>query len=248
MVNTTSGHGDKCDRLIVFIGLITYNFDSDCVGNLLNYLRNMSQYPQYQPCGAESITPTFLKCKCRPGWIGTFCNQTCPIGKFGYNCSEPCKCSNNSHCDHVTGNCVDISTSLQSCSVDCVSGRCNKHTGKCQLMLPEFQSSSKCAELCYTIFDGVFGRTNCHAICSNVDEMLANVFGASFSAEPVHQGCGPNTFGKICQQCKCPLPNQLCNKRTGECTCQPGWTGPKCDVPNEPIIRPTRGDFVAQIN
>ncbi|XP_070537251.1 multiple epidermal growth factor-like domains protein 11 [Ptychodera flava] len=46
-------------------------------------------------------------CRCKPGWIGTTCNQTCSEGWHGDNCEERCICVENTtiHCDEQNGTC-----------------------------------------------------------------------------------------------------------------------------------------------
>ena len=44
-------------------------------------------------------------CTCRPGWIGQYCNITCPSGTYGDACSQNCSCMNEGVCDARTGSC-----------------------------------------------------------------------------------------------------------------------------------------------
>lgn len=49
-------------------------------------------------------------CICKEGYIGPVCEQQCPKGRFGRDCSQFCDCNTNDlgeviECDHVTGTC-----------------------------------------------------------------------------------------------------------------------------------------------
>lgn len=45
--------------------------------------------------------------KCRPGYTGIGCLNSCPNNTYGYNCEKPCDCSEFSDCYHVTGKIYD---------------------------------------------------------------------------------------------------------------------------------------------
>ena len=42
--------------------------------------------------------------------------------------------------------------------------------------------------------------------------------------------CRTSTYGKGCMQ-PCQCKHGSCHPVTGQCTCQPGYQGPKCDLP-----------------
>ncbi|XP_059162884.1 uncharacterized protein LOC131946226 [Physella acuta] len=60
-------------------------------------------------CVAQLCDPVTGECfKCVPGFLGQFCNQTCPAGSYGYNCSQNCSeaCGGDGNCNHSTGACL----------------------------------------------------------------------------------------------------------------------------------------------
>lgn len=83
-----------------------------------------------------------------PFWTGLHCQEKCPTGSHGPECSRTCKCENESKCHHVDGIC-DCSSGFfgQTCEkvcpenfhglnctqrCDCLNAKsCNPRTGHC---------------------------------------------------------------------------------------------------------------------
>ncbi|KAL5281712.1 NimA family protein [Megaselia abdita] len=85
------------------------------------------------------------KCQCDAGYTGDHCTQRCPHDKWGEECSNDCKCNNNSICDNRSGICHCTSgwtgdlcqfpcpkgTYGQMCRKLCECEECNGVNGKC---------------------------------------------------------------------------------------------------------------------
>lgn len=56
-------------------------------------------------------------CRCSLGYTGITCDQPCPDGKYGLNCTLDCECYGGAKCDPVQGCC------------DCPTGR---YGNRCQ--------------------------------------------------------------------------------------------------------------------
>ena len=51
-----------------------------------------------------TCNPVNGDCKCQPGFTGSRCEQYCPEGYWGDDCSEPCQCPGHNYvCDPVRG-------------------------------------------------------------------------------------------------------------------------------------------------
>nr|XP_022311344.1 receptor-type tyrosine-protein phosphatase alpha-like [Crassostrea virginica] len=96
-----------------------------------------SEYCKNKSC--DSITGTCLH-GCKPGYLGTHCNQTCSFSMFGEDCNQTCgRCLSNLTCNHVKGTCgngCDEGYSGSYCNKSCDNGKygknCNKNcTGNC---------------------------------------------------------------------------------------------------------------------
>ena len=98
---------------------------------------------------------------CQPCWIGPFCDQTCPVGKFGPHGRHSCHCKDDA-CRHTDGTC--FTTCLpgwigRSCSLPCEEGwwglecrqpcggcspSCHPQTGQCQGLCPLAKDGPRC--------------------------------------------------------------------------------------------------------
>uniref|UniRef100_A0A1X7SFG4 EGF-like domain-containing protein n=1 Tax=Amphimedon queenslandica TaxID=400682 RepID=A0A1X7SFG4_AMPQE len=45
-------------------------------------------------------------CKCKAGWYGSLCENSCPHTRYGPGCEYSCYCNDNGVCHHVTGSCI----------------------------------------------------------------------------------------------------------------------------------------------
>ncbi|XP_054283761.1 integumentary mucin C.1-like [Macrosteles quadrilineatus] len=71
--------------------------------------------PQCATC--DNMLCDKKKCSCKPGFVGTHCNQTCQTGKWGERCSEACVCRVGEDCDPVTGNCTPSTSTTSTTTV-----------------------------------------------------------------------------------------------------------------------------------
>ena len=66
---------------------------------------------------------SFLKtgeCICRPGFLGSRCQDGCPPGSYGEDCKQQCGCAEGVLCDQVTGECI------HNCPAGYMGRKCNK--------------------------------------------------------------------------------------------------------------------------
>ncbi|XP_056019858.1 multiple epidermal growth factor-like domains protein 10 [Ostrea edulis] len=73
-------------------GVYGYNCDVPCPNNC-------------QELRCDIVNGTCLGCTA--GWVGEFCNESCPAGYYGLRCGSTCTghCSDNLSCNHITGQC-----------------------------------------------------------------------------------------------------------------------------------------------
>ncbi|XP_055859523.1 fibrillin-1-like isoform X4 [Biomphalaria glabrata] len=188
-------------------------------------------------------------CTCKPGWTGTNCDQDideCAINSsFCTNSNESCHNLNGSAecickvgyyrpttsdacqaCDptHYGPNCAHQCSCMVANTADCddVSGTCTckpSWTGlNCDHLLDQCTNKTFCTagnETCYNIS----GTATC--------DCLIGFHRPGVSCE----GCDSTHWGQNCSNvCQCDVSNSLdCNDVNGTCTCEPGWTGTKCD-------------------
>ena len=60
------------------------------------------------------------ECICRPGFLGSRCEEGCPAGYYGEDCKEKCKCEEGVLCDQVTGECI------HNCPAGYMGRKCNQ--------------------------------------------------------------------------------------------------------------------------
>lgn len=61
-----------------------------------------------QQCKCENgalCDPVKGACQCPPGFIGRYCEDSCPAGSFGNGCLQRCKCGTGGSCNKTTGEC-----------------------------------------------------------------------------------------------------------------------------------------------
>uniref|UniRef100_U3K4R9 Uncharacterized protein n=1 Tax=Ficedula albicollis TaxID=59894 RepID=U3K4R9_FICAL len=203
-------------------------------------------------CSAESG-----QCVCEAGYTGTRCefllfSTACPDGfyglecreascqenRYGQNCSQTCQCFNNASCSHVSGLCLCTEgwtgPSCQqacpagffgkNCQQRCLcqnGGTCDPATGTCAC--PAGWTGLAC-ELGDVRGVGVHGPC---CVCGAVG--AGRVSPGQCLTPPVPlPACAQGQHGLDCQQrCECQHGG-LCDRRTGRCLCQPGWTGDTC--------------------
>lgn len=70
------------------------------------------------------------------GYHGVSCNQTCPEGTYGENCSNKCQCNNDAKCSPESGMCLCLAGWRgQQCDLPCEKsfyGENCKHECQCK--------------------------------------------------------------------------------------------------------------------
>ncbi|TRY67148.1 hypothetical protein TCAL_02952 [Tigriopus californicus] len=156
-------------------------------------------------------------CACLPGFSGKACNLVgCPNGNWGPDCSQPCNCENDGHCEPTSGlcqclpgyeglHCQKKCSGLkygQGCAKKCKCGpgsSCHHVTGEC-INCPQGTYGQDCAQNCECAKNGT-------ALCFHEN---GNCF------------CQTNFYGRLCEM-HCPFGylNGKClqEMQDGECNC-----------------------------
>ncbi|EPY81719.1 multiple epidermal growth factor-like domains protein 11 isoform 1 precursor [Camelus ferus] len=187
------------------------------------------------------------ECACPPGWTGAVCAQPCPPGTFGQNCSQDCPCHHGGQCDHVTGQC--------QCTAGYMGDRPSANPSFLALGLLSVPSPGpvtqalnshqltwgrRCQEECPF---GTFGF-QCSQRCDCHNGGQCSPTSGACECEPGYKGprcqerlCPEGLHGPGCTlPCPCDADNTVryklgngCHPVTGACTCQPGWSGHRCN-------------------
>ncbi|XP_035670934.1 multiple epidermal growth factor-like domains protein 11 [Branchiostoma floridae] len=216
------------------------------------YFTNNENSPNCFKCNCNesntiSCAPWEGACHCKPGWTGDTCDKMCPLGFFGADCLQVCKCNASQECSHVTGACTCIPGHLndRSCTVcpegkygencegtcDCQNGgTCSKYDGTC--MCTRGYTGDRCELDCPA---GTFGQ-NCLQSCNCTDATTCQPIDGTCFCPPGTTGdncestCQNMTYGFDCQhRCNCSEHAAGCDGRTGQCLCEEGWFGVRCD-------------------
>lgn len=179
-----------------------------------------------QCCSVSNHPPTALA-----GWhkppelcpdqdVCPVCLSACPAGFYGRNCQQRCLCQNGGTCDPATGACA------------CPAG----WTGlACELgEQTAWETALGQTFLLWSGFPGEVGGdvrgVGVHGPSCECGGVGAGRVGTRTVPHPVPlPACAQGQHGLDCQQrCECQHGG-LCDRQTGHCHCQPGWTGHKCE-------------------
>eukprot|EP00058_Branchiostoma_floridae_P003294 XP_002588782.1 hypothetical protein BRAFLDRAFT_89789 [Branchiostoma floridae] len=75
-------------------------------------------------CSHGGSCDRWAGCVCPPGWTGTTCQTSCPVGTYGQGCSRRCRCQHDATCFPTDGRCNCTEGWFGSnCSRPCPAGR-----------------------------------------------------------------------------------------------------------------------------
>ncbi|EPB74279.1 EGF-like domain protein [Ancylostoma ceylanicum] len=193
---------------------------------------------------------TARACKCAPGFTGLTCNQVCPEGRWGPGCKDKCRCANGAHCDPTTGECkCNLGYMGTTCEQSCPSGkyglnctldcechgnaRCDPVQGCCDC--PPGRYGTRCqfaAPFQFALLDFMVGT-----VASRVRAKTVPLVSQETGSVSVLLGlkeiiivivCRQGRYGENCQhKCQC-YNGATCDRKTGRCSCAPGYLGPTC--------------------
>ncbi|XP_013392587.1 N-acetylglucosamine-1-phosphodiester alpha-N-acetylglucosaminidase [Lingula anatina] len=162
-------------------------------------------------CSRQGVC-TESGCDCHKGWLGEQCNEPCTEHRYGYQCSEQCRCQNNATCSPVDGSCV------------CKPG----YTGLlCTEKCPYGFFGESCKSLCYCE-----DSCSCNHITGECN-ITADVDADLFQDNPTF-GCERKVSTIVCAHEPECQPSHNCsghgNCVGGICICDEYWMGPSCDL------------------
>ncbi|XP_052778033.1 low-density lipoprotein receptor-related protein 1-like [Mya arenaria] len=175
----------------------------------------------------ESPAACALKRRCVSKWsLGVGCLRKCRPGYFGQFCEETCSkdCLNRT-CNISSGICKDCSrTYLEGCTLECGQGcrekdgfpQCDRQTGKCLNGCVLNHYGNYCNVLCRNC-----KRNSSVVLCDSNGVCLYGCENG-FWDEKCNSKCSAN--------CKSDAYENRCNSSTGECLngCTRGWSGLFC--------------------
>ncbi|XP_056017443.1 multiple epidermal growth factor-like domains protein 10 [Ostrea edulis] len=153
---------------------------------------------------------------CTAGWVGDFCNKSCPAGYYGLQCRSTCTrhCRDNVSCNHTTGQCdygCDNGWTGTHCNTQCPAESygpdCRYNcSGQCLSYLPCNRAVGRCDGGCNPGYTGEL----CDKVCS------VGRYGLNCS-----KNCSPH----------CRSESNHCNHIDGHCEhgCDDGFKGSKCE-------------------
>lgn len=174
-------------------------------------------------------------CSCDKYYDGPSCRRRigCPLGKYGFDCTQTCQCQNNATCNYLNGDC------------SCQRGYWGKY---CENVCPSGHYGYKCQHVC---------RCQAGAKCDPVNGVC--YCSPGYTGINCEVQCPPGFYGYKCQndckyqngtkcdivngdctclieykehdielnKCNC-LNGTLCNSENESCSCQPGHLGNNC--------------------
>ncbi len=137
-----------------------------------------------------SLQCTITLSTSQPGYIGDKCENECPSGKFGLNCSQSCDCLNGASCEKATGECI--------CRKGYSGSKCA--TRHC----PDDKFGEKCDKKCQ---------------CHGTNSLHCDSWDGTCRCKPGFKGncykqCSPPYYGEDCKEI-CNCSNGICHHITG---------------------------------
>ncbi|XP_056019837.1 multiple epidermal growth factor-like domains protein 11 [Ostrea edulis] len=152
---------------------------------------------------------------CTAGWVGEFCNTSCPAGHYGLQCGFSCTghCRDNLSCNHTTG----------QCDYGCGKGWTGIH---CNTQCPAESYGPDCVYNCS-------GQCLSYLPCNRTTGRCDGGCNPGCTGELCEKECPQETYGPNClyicgERCLSDLP---CNSTTGihDGCCNSGYTGEPID-------------------
>ncbi|XP_056019836.1 protein draper-like [Ostrea edulis] len=190
---------------------------------------------------------------CTAGWVGDFCNKSCPAGYYGLQCGSTCigHCRDNLSCNHITGQCdygcgngwtgthCNTQCPAESYGPDCVyncSGQClsylpcDRTTGRCDRGCNPGYTGELCDKVCSVGRYGLNCSENCSSRCrfeSNhcnyIDGQCEQGCDDGFQGSKCEKTCDIGTYGINCSKNCSQHCLGFCDNVGGFCTCSSGW-------------------------
>nr|XP_034322514.1 multiple epidermal growth factor-like domains protein 10 [Crassostrea gigas] len=152
---------------------------------------------------------------CKPGWIGSTCDQECSEGYHGRNCLNRCSvnCKLNNRCDRFTGQCIE------GCNPGWIGDTCNFHQ-VCGRGYFGPDCRNKCGQ-CLNVSQCHYINGSCLAGCVH-----------GYRGDYCNETCPRGFYGLDCSS-RCDTycsGNETCDHVTGRCDegCKNELIGPMC--------------------
>ncbi|XP_056019826.1 receptor-type tyrosine-protein phosphatase alpha-like [Ostrea edulis] len=153
---------------------------------------------------------------CTAGWMGEFCNTSCPAGYYGLQCRSTCTghCRDNLSCNHTTG----------QCDYGCGNGWTGTH---CNRQCPAESYGPDCVYNCS-------GQCLSYLPCNRTTGICDGGCNPGYTGELCDKVCSVGRYGLNCSEnCSshCRSESNNCNHRDGHCDhgCDDGFQGSKCE-------------------
>ncbi|XP_056017456.1 receptor-type tyrosine-protein phosphatase epsilon-like [Ostrea edulis] len=152
---------------------------------------------------------------CTAGWLGEFCNTSCPAGYYGVQCRSTCTghCRENMSCNHTTG----------QCDYGCGNGWTGTH---CNTECPAESYGPDCMYNCS-------GQCLSYLPCNRTTGRCDGGCNSGYTGELCNKICSVGRYGLNCSEScssRCRSESNHCNHRDGHCEhgCDDGFQGSTC--------------------
>ncbi|XP_056019827.1 receptor-type tyrosine-protein phosphatase epsilon-like [Ostrea edulis] len=199
-----NAHTELCEVTVTGCkesGVYGYNCDLHCPNNC-------------QELRCDIVHGTCLGCTA--GWVGEFCNTSCPAGSYGLQCRFTCTghCRDNVSCNHTTG----------QCDYGCGNGWTGTH---CNTQCPAESYRPDCVYNCS-------GQCLSYLRCNRATGRCDRGCNPGYTGELCDKVCSVGRYGLNCsERCSshCQSESNHCNHRDGHCEhgCDDGFKGNRCE-------------------